>query len=279
MNMGAVSTRTQPERSRWAPTVPERIGPLATVQNGLQLAWRSVLKIKANPEEVFGLMLQPVMFVTLFVFVFGQAMMGDWQSYRDFLMPGIIAQSVIFATLGTGFSLSQDVEKGIFDRFRSLPIARSAPLTGAILGDLVRYTITVVMVLLVGVLIGFRPEGGVAGVVVAAVLILLFAFALCWMSAFVGMIVRTPMAVQAFGMILMFPLTFSSSAFVSPDDMPGWLRAVAANNPVTHVVDAMRGLMLGTGEVAGPVLWTVVWAAIFTAIFFPLAVWAYRRRT
>lgn len=277
--MSAVTTRTPSAPSGNAPAAPKRISPLLTVQNGLQLAWRSVLKIKANPEEVFGLMLQPVMFVTLFVFVFGQAMMGDWQSYRDFLMPGIIAQSVIFATLGTGFSLSEDVQKGIFDRFRSLPIARSAPLTGAILGDLVRYSITVVMVLLVGLAIGFRPEGGVVGVVVAAALVLLFAFALCWMSAFVGMVVRTPMAVQAFGMILMFPLTFSSSAFVSPDDMPSWLRVVAANNPVTHVVDAMRALMLGTGEATGPVLWTVVWAAIITAVFFPLAVWAYRRRT
>ncbi|WP_150245965.1 ABC transporter permease [Nocardiopsis quinghaiensis] len=277
--MSAVTTPTRSAQPGGGPGTPARITPLTTVQNGLQLAWRSVLKIKANPEEVFGLMLQPVMFVTLFVFVFGQAMMGDWQTYRDFLMPGIIAQSVIFATLGTGFSLSQDVEKGIFDRFRSLPIARSAPLTGAILGDLVRYTITVVMVMLVGIAIGFRPEGGAVGVVVAAALVLLFASALCWMSAFVGMIVRTPMAVQAFGMILMFPLTFSSSAFVSPDDMPSWLQAVAANNPVTHVVDAMRALMLGTGDATGPVLWSVVWTVIITAVFFPLAVWAYRRRT
>ncbi|MFD6952932.1 ABC transporter [Nocardiopsis sp. TSRI0078] len=277
--MSTVTATARSARSGGGPGAPARITPLTTVQNGLQLAWRSVLKIKANPEEVFGLMLQPVMFVTLFVFVFGQAMMGDWQTYRDFLMPGIIAQSVIFATLGTGFSLSQDVEKGIFDRFRSLPVARSAPLTGAILGDLARYTITVVMVLLVGMVIGFRPEGGAVGVAVAAALVLLFAFALCWMSAFIGMVVRTPMAVQAFGMILMFPLTFSSSAFVSPDDMPGWLQAVASNNPVTHVVDAMRALMLGTGEAAGPVLWTMVWAAIITAVFFPLAVWAYRRRT
>ncbi|MFL1380459.1 MULTISPECIES: ABC transporter permease [unclassified Nocardiopsis] len=276
--MSAVTTRERSAQGGAVAHVPRHITPLTTVRNGLQLAWRSVLKIKANPEEVFGLILQPVMFVTLFVFVFGQALMGDWQAYRDFLMPGIVAQSVIFATLGTGFALSQDVEKGIFDRFRSLPIARSAPLIGAILGDLVRYTITVVMVLLVGVVIGFRPEGGLVGVLAAGALVLLFAFALCWMSAFVGMIVRTPMAVQAFGMILMFPLTFASSAFVDPDSMPSWLRVIAANNPVTHIVDAMRGLMLG-GDVAGPVMWTLVWAAIITAVFFPPAVWAYRRRT
>ncbi|MBR8744950.1 ABC transporter permease [Nocardiopsis sp. MG754419] len=276
--MSAVTARPSADASGAVPQISQRISPVVTVRNGLQLTWRSVLKIKANPEEVFGLMLQPVMFVTLFVFVFGQAMMGDWQTYRDFLMPGIIAQSVIFATMGTGFSLSQDVEKGIFDRFRSLPIARSAPLIGAILGDLVRYAITVVMVLLVGLAIGFRPEGGFLGVLAAAALVLLFAFALCWMSAFVGMLARTPMAVQSFAMILLFPLTFGSSAFVAPDDMPGWLAPIAANNPVTHVVDAMRALMLG-GDVAGPVFWTLVWAVIITAIFFPLAVWAYRRRT
>ena len=276
--MSAGTTRPEATTSQEPPPIPERIGPLTTVRHGLQLAWRSVLKIRANPEEVLGLMLQPVMFVTLFVFVFGQAMMGDWQTYRDFLMPGIIAQSVIFATMGTGFSLSQDVEKGIFDRFRSLPIARSAPLIGAILGDLVRYAITVGMVMLVGLAIGFRPEGGPGGALLASGLILLFAFALCWMSAFVGMIVRTPMAVQSFAMILLFPLTFGSSAFVAPDEMPGWLAPIAVNNPVTHVVDAMRGLMLG-GDVVEPVTWTLVWTVIITAIFFPLAVWAYRRRT
>ncbi|GHD28362.1 ABC transporter permease [Nocardiopsis kunsanensis] len=276
--MSTVTTDSPTGPTEPSLTAPPNVTPLRTAHQGLQLAWRSVLKVKANPEEVLGLILQPVMFVTLFVFVFGQAMMGDWQAYRDFLMPGIIAQSVIFATLGTGFSLSQDVEKGIFDRFRSLPIARSAPLVGAILGDLVRYTITVVMVLVVGLAIGFRPEGGALGVVAAGALILLFAFALCWMSAFVGMIVRTPMSVQAFGMILMFPLTFGSSAFVAPESMPSWLQTVAVNNPVSHVIDAMRGLMVG-GDVAGPLLWTLVWTAIITAVFFPLAAWAYRRRT
>ncbi|MFE9244542.1 ABC transporter permease [Nocardiopsis sp. NPDC006938] len=275
--MSAVTTRPR-SAPEGAPVAPPNISPLTTVQNGLQLTWRSVLKIRANPEEVFGLMLTPVMFVTLFVFVFGQAMMGDWQTYRDFLMPGIVAQSVVFATMGTGFSLSQDVEKGIFDRFRSLPIARSAPLIGAVLGDLVRYAITVVMVMLVGVAIGFRPDGGLLGVLGASALVLLFAFALCWMSAFVGMLVRTPMAVQSFGMILLFPLTFGSSAFVSPDHMPGWLAPIAANNPVTHLVDAMRGLMLG-GDAAAPAAWTLFWTVVITAIFFPLAVWAYRRRT
>lgn len=276
--MSTATTRPRSDRAAHGPVLSERITPLATVRHGAQLTWRSLLKIKANPEEVLGLLFMPVMFVSLFVFVFGQAMMGDWQTYRDFLMPGIIAQSVVFATLGTGFSLCTDVEKGIFDRFRSLPIARSAPLIGAVLGDLVRYLITVVMVLLVGIAIGFRPEGGLLGVVAAAALILLFAFALCWMSTFIGMMVRTPMAVQSFGMILMFPLTFGSSAFVDPATMPDWMRVIAENNPVTHVVDAMRGLLIG-GPVAEPLAWTLFWTAAITAVFFPLAVRAYRRRT
>ncbi|WP_028649311.1 ABC transporter permease [Nocardiopsis sp. CNT312] len=276
--MSAVTTPAPSEDPAVSPAAAGRSTPLAGTLHGLHLAKRSLLKLRANPGEVAGLLMQPAMFVTLFVFVFGQAMMGDWQAYRDFLMPGIIAQSVIFATLGTGFSLSQDVERGIFDRFRSLPIARSAPLTGAILGDLVRYAITVTMVLLVGLVIGFRPEGGLFATVAAVALALLFAFALCWMSAFVGTLARTPMTVQAFGMVLMFPLTFGSSAFVDPDDMPGWLRAVASHNPVSHVVDAMRALMLGTGDAAAPVAWTLVWTAVFVAVFAPLAVWSYLRR-
>ncbi len=221
----------------------------------------------------------PVMFVGLFVFVFGNAIEGGgWQVYRDFIIPGITAQSVIFATMGTGITLNTDIEKGIFDRFRSLPVARSAPLIGAILGDMVRYLLTVMMVLIVGFAIGFRPEGGVTSIIAATAVVMLFAFGLCWLSAFAGLLLRTPMAVQTFGSIWMFPLTFASSTFVNPDDMPSWMAAFAAVNPVTHVVDAMRGLLMG-GPVAGPLLWTVVWTAGLTAVFFPLATRAYKRRS
>ncbi|WP_067974177.1 ABC transporter permease [Nocardiopsis trehalosi] len=269
---------TGAHQAQGGPRLAARITPLATVQHGALLTWRSLVKIKRNPEEVLGLTFMPLMFVALFVFVFGQAMMGDWRAYRDFIIPGITAQSVIFATIGTGVALNSDIEKGIFDRFRSLPIARSAPLIGAILGDLTRYLLTVVMVLLVAVLIGYRPDGGPLGVVAAAAVVMVFAFALCWLSAFMGLLLRTPMAVNIFGSIWMFPLTFASSTFVAPENMPGWMSTFAGINPVTHVTDAMRGLMEG-GPVAEPLLWTAVWTVGLTAVFFPLATRAYRRRS
>ncbi|WP_017540589.1 ABC transporter permease [Nocardiopsis halophila] len=274
--MSAATTAEPAAPAAGAPPAP-RVTPAVAVRHGALLAWRSLLKIKRNPEEVLGLTFMPLMFVALFVFVFGQAMMGDWQAYRDFIIPGITAQSVIFATVGTGVALNTDIEKGIFDRFRSLPIARSAPLVGAILGDLVRYGLTVIAVLVVAVLIGYRPEGGVPGVVAAGAVVLLFAFALCWLSAFMGLLMRTPMAVNIFGSIWMFPLTFGASTFVDPDDMPSWMGAFAEVNPVTHVTDTMRGLMEG-GPVAEPLMWTLVWVAVIIGIFFPLATRAYRRR-
>ncbi|GAB3497450.1 ABC transporter permease [Nocardiopsis coralliicola] len=260
-----------------APHVAARITPAAAVRHGSLLAWRSLLKIRSNPEEILGLTFMPLMFVALFVFVFGQAMMGDWQTYRDFIIPGITAQSVVFATIGTGVALNTDIEKGIFDRFRSLPVARSAPLTGAIIGDLARYALTVIMVLVVAVLIGYRPAGGVLGVIGAAAVVMVFAFALCWLSAFVGLLLRTPMAVNIFGSIWMFPLTFGASTFVDPDQMPGWMAAFARVNPVTHVTDTMRGMMEG-GPFLQPLLWTLLWVAILLAVFFPLATRAYRNR-
>ncbi|MFC7327388.1 ABC transporter permease [Marinactinospora rubrisoli] len=260
------------------PRIPDRVTPVTAVWHGLLLTWRSLLRIRGNPAEILGLTFMPIMFVGLFVFVFGEAMMGDWRTYRDFIIPGITAQSVIFATVGTGVSLNTDIEKGIFDRFRSLPVARSAPLIGAILGDMTRYLLTVIMVLLVATAIGFRPPGGVLGVVGAAAVVLLFAFGLCWLSAFVGLALRSATAVNIFGSIWMFPLTFGSSTFVETDRMPSWMSAFAQVNPVTHVTDAMRGLMLG-GPVAEPLLWTVVWTVGLVAVFFPLATRAYRRRS
>ncbi len=278
--MNAATTLERPtEQVAAGPNPTVRITPAATMQHGMLLTWRSLLKIKRNPEEIVGLTFMPIMFVGLFVFVFGNSMAeGGWQTYRDFIIPGIAAQSVIFATVGTGVTLNTDIEKGIFDRFRSLPVARSAPLIAAILGDMVRYVLSVAMVLVVGFAIGFRPESGLVGIVASTAVVMLFAFGLCWVSAFIGMLLRTPMAVNIFGSIWMFPLTFASSTFVNPDDMPVWMGAFAEINPVTHVVDAMRGILLG-GPVAGPLLWTCVWTAGLTAVFFPLAMRAYRRRS
>lgn len=275
--MSTVETAEPAGSGPAAPAITERITPLSTVQHGGLLTWRSLLKIKRNPEEILGLTFMPLMFVALFVFVFGEAMMGDWQAYRDHITPGIIAQSVIFATIGTGVALNTDIEKGIFDRFRALPIARSAPLIGAILGDLVRYLLTVVMVILVSVAIGYRPEGGLFGLLAATAVVMAFAFALCWLSAFMGMLLRTPMAVNIFGSVWMFPLTFGSSAFVPTDQMPGFMQTFAEINPVTHVINAMRDL-LEAKPADGSLLWVLAWTVVITAVFFPLATRAYRRR-
>lgn len=266
--MSAVSTAAAPAH---------RLGFGASLRHGLTLTRRSLLKIKANPEEVIGLTIQPIMFVALFVFIFGQALAGSWQEYRDFALPGIIVQTVVFATMGTGLSLNSDIEKGIFDRFRSLPIARSAPLVGAVLGDLVRYTLSVLVITVIGVAIGFRLES-LTGTLAAVALILVFAFALCWMSALVGLMARSVMGVQMFAMTLMFPLTFGSSIFVAADKMPSWLQPVIEVNPITHLTESVRGLIAGNFP-AGDVVTTLVWSAVFFAVFFPLAVWRYKRRT
>lgn len=278
MNAAPTTERPAAPAPEAGPNTAVRITPAATVQHGALLTWRSLLKIKRNPEEILGLTFMPIMFAGLFVFVFGNSISdGGWQAYRDFIIPGIAAQSVIFATVGTGVTLNTDIEKGIFDRFRALPVARSAPLIGAILGDMARYVLTVTMVLIVGFAIGFRPESGLAGLVAATAVVMLFAFGLCWLSAFMGLLLRTPMAVNIFGSIWMFPLTFASSTFVNPDNMPSWMSAFATVNPVTHVVDAMRGLLL-EGPVAEPLLWTLGWTLVLTAVFFPLATRAYRKR-
>lgn len=273
-----MSAVTEAPPADQGPHLARSINPVSTVRHGMLLTWRSLLKIKSNPEEVLGLTFMPIMFVTLFVFIFGQAISSSWQEYRDFIIPGITAQSVVFATIGTGVALNTDIEKGIFDRFRSLPIARSAPLIGAILGDMVRYLLTVVVVMLVGFAIGFRPEGGFLGLVGAAVVVMLFAFSLCWLSAFVGLLMRTPMAVNIFGSLWMFPLTFGASTFVPTESMPDWVKIFAENNPVTHVTNTMRAMMDGT-SFTEPLLWTVAWTIGITAVFFPLAARAYRRRS
>ncbi|PRX92448.1 ABC transporter permease [Allonocardiopsis opalescens] len=257
---------------------PERISPINTIQHGLIATSRSLLRLRSNPAEIIGLTFQPLMFVALFVFVFGQALMGSWQDYRDFVLPGIIVQMVAFATIGTGMTLFTDIDKGIFDRFRSLPIARSAPLIGAVLGDLVRYVLSLVVILVVGFLIGFRPPGGVVGTLAGAGVVLIFALALCWIWVYLGLIAKTAMTLQMYAMTLMFPLTFGGSTFVSPEQMPDWMAWFASVNPVTSVTDTVRGLMLG-GPVAGPFAMTLLWSAAIAVVFFPLAVRAYVRRT
>jgi oleandomycin transport system permease protein len=254
-----------------------RVGPIRTLRHGLTLTGRSLLKIRHSPEQFLELSLQPVIFVTVFVFLFGNAISGEWRAYLQYVLPGIAAQTIIFASMGTGVGLSGDIQNGIFDRFRSLPIARSAPLIGHVLGDVVRYVVTIAVTFSYGALLGFRPSTGVVPFLAGCALIVLFSLAMCWIAALIGMLVRNPQSVQGIGAAIIFPLTFGSNLLVPSQKLPGWLQAWVHLNPVTHLNNAVRGLMEG-GPVAHSVLYSLLWAAGIVAVFAPLAVAAYRRR-
>jgi oleandomycin transport system permease protein len=264
------------------PAVPapsRRIGPLTGLRNTFTLTWRSVLKIRTNMEDVIGLSLQPIMFLILFTYVFGGAIAhGSTHAYLQYELPGLLVMTVVFATLGTGLMLNQDISSGVFDRFRSLPIARWAPLGGAVLGDMVRYAISVAITLGFGAVLGFRITTNAAGAVAGCLLLLTFALAMCWASALIGLLVKTPQGVQVFGFLVFFPLVFGSNLLVPTSTMPGWLQAFVKVNPMTSLTDAVRGLFTG-GPTATAVVHSLLWALGIFMVFAPLAVRVYRRKT
>ena len=259
------------------PTPARRLTPLGGMRNTFTLTWRSVLKLRTNPEDLFGLLLQPIMYLVLFTYVFGGSIAGGTHEYLQFSLPGILVLSVVFATLGTGMSLSQDVATGVFDRFQSLPIARWAPLAGAILGDMVRYLISVAVTLGFGFVLGFRIQTTPLAAALGCLLVVVFAMAMCWFSAFVGMLVKSAQGVQLWGFLLMFPLVFGSNILTQTSKMPGWLQAFVKVNPVTYLTEAQRALLIG-GPAATVVIRSLLWALGIFVVFAPLAVWAYRRR-
>ena len=259
-------------------TLARRPGLGSALANTFTLTWRSVLKIRTNMEDVLGLSLNPIMFLLLFTYVFGGAIAGSTHSYLQTELPGILVLSVVFATLGTGLMLNQDITGGVFDRFRSLPIARWSPLAGAVLGDVVRYMISVAITLGFGMALGFRITTNPLSAAAGCLLVLAFALALCWLSALIGLLVKTPQGVQYFGSLLYFPLTFGSNVLVPTQTMPGWLQAFVKVNPMTFLTEAARGLLVG-GPVATPAIRSMLWALVIFAVFAPAAVWAYRRRT
>ena len=250
----------------------------AVLRHSATLAWRGVLKTVHSTEALLDVTLQPVIFLLLFVYVFGGAIAGDTTTYLQYALPGVLVQTVVFASAGTGTGLADDLKSGIFDRFRSLPISRTAPLLGAIGADLVRYVTSGVIMLAFGFLLGFRTNAGVLAVLAALALVTVFAFALCWVFTALAMVLREPRSVQGLGALVILPLTFGSNVFVPAATLPGWLQAFVAVNPVSKVADAVRGL-LGGGPVAGPVTATLVAAAVLVGVFGPLAVVLYRRRT
>jgi oleandomycin transport system permease protein len=277
-----VTDTTEPTTSGRAiavPTAGQTARPGATWPHALVLARRSLIKIRRTPEALIDVTLQPVIFLGLFTYVFGGAIAGGSQhDYLQFLLPGLFGQTIAMASVSLGQNLNSDIEKGVFDRFRSLPIARSAPLVGAVLADIVRYLILFVVMMGTGVLLGFEATNGWLAVLAALALSMGFALCFGWISVFVGMKARTPGAVQGIMFLLVLPLSFGSNTFVATDTLPGWLQAFVKVNPISQLVSAVRGLMIG-GPVAEPLMWTLCWMVGLLAVFFPLAMRAYRRRT
>ncbi|HEX7197210.1 MAG TPA: ABC transporter permease [Candidatus Limnocylindria bacterium] len=248
-----------------------------------EMVKRNLLHIRRTPELLLDVTLSPIMFVLLFSFVFGGAINvgaegGDEASYINFLMAGIFIQTVAFAGIYTGVLLANDLQRGMIDRFRSLPIAQSSVLTGRTLTDLLRAGLAVAIMWVVGLLVGFRPEGGITGNLAAVGLMLLFGFALSWVGVAAGALVRTPEALQGIMFAVVFPLTFVSSAFVPTASMPDWLRVFADNQPMTQVINAVRDLTLGT-NLYDAELPSVIWSVGMLAVAFPLGIWLYNRRT
>ncbi|MDQ1659198.1 MAG: oleandomycin transport system permease protein [Cryptosporangiaceae bacterium] len=251
--------------------------PLGLARHSLALARRSLIKTLRTPEQLLDVTLQPIIFIGLFVYLLGGAIAGSQHEYLQKLLPAIMVQTVMFASLATGVSLNTDIKKGVFDRFRSLPIGRSAPLIGSVTGDVIRYVVSVCVMVGFGYAIGFRIGTDPFSLLGACLLVIGFAFSLSWIFVLIGMLVREPGAVQGIAFVFMFPLTFGTNMLVPTSTLPGWLQAWVKLNPVTDVMDAARGLMTG-GATGGPVLHTLLWSAGVIAVFAPLAVRAYRRR-
>lgn len=247
------------------------------VMNSLTMAFRGLLKIKRTPEQLFDVTLQPIIFTLMFTYIFGGAISGDVQSYLPVIIPGILVQTVITTSIVTGVQLREDMDKGVFERFKSLPIARIAPLAGALLADTVRYTIATVLTFSMGYLMGYQPEGGLGFVIIAGLLVILSSWAVSWIFAFFGVIARTASSVQGISMIILFPLTFLSNAFVPAETMPDWLQWFVKINPISHLVTAVRNLA-NDGTMGWDITFTLIGAAVIVAIFAPLTVRAYMKK-
>jgi oleandomycin transport system permease protein len=255
-----------------------RIGVAQTLANGLTLAWRNIMQLKHSPEKLMDVTLMPIVFLLLFLYVFGGVVAGSTHAYLEVLLPGLIGQMAMFATMGLGTALCEDIHKGVFDRFRSLPIARSAPLIGAVLGDTVRFCVVMAVLTGFGSALGFRFHTGVLSVLAAYGLAYVFYLAVCWISVLIGLVAPSPETVQGISFIWVMPLVFGSSVLLpNTRTMPGWLQAWVNVNPVTKLADSVRALTVG-GHVGSDPLFTLAWAAGIVIVVFPLAMRMYRRR-
>lgn len=236
-----------------------------------------MLKIRHIPEQMFDVTAAPIMFLLMFTYLFGGAIAGSTGQYLQFVLPGILVMTVVFITIYTGLGINNDIKKGVFDRFRSLPIWQPAVLVGALLGDTVRYTVASIVVVVLGLIMGFQPDGGIMGVLLSILLLLVFSFSLSWIWIALGLVMRTPESLMAVSMIILFPLTFVSNVFVSPETMPVWLESIVDVNPITHLVTAIRGLMFNTVTFE-EIGWVLLTTALLGAVFSPLTMYLYRRK-
>jgi daunorubicin/doxorubicin transport system permease protein len=246
----------------------------SAVSAALTFGWRGMLKVKHVPEQLLDVTITPVMFTLMFTYLFGGAIAGSTGEYLQYILPGILVMSVLFVTVYSGVALNTDVTKGVVDRFRTLPIARPTPLIGSLLGDSVRYLIAGLVIIVLGLILGYDPGSGI-GVVAALALVVLFAFGLSWCFTTLGLLMRTPNAVMNAGFMAIFPLTFLSNVFVQPETLPAALEWFVKVNPISILTDASRGLMAGNPDTSDIAISLGV-AGVLTAIFAPLTTHLYR---
>ena len=258
-------------------TLAPRVSAADTVSQTLSMAWRATKKMRRNPEQFFDVTIQPLLFTAMFAYIFGGAISGSVADYLPIIIPGILAQTALTACMATGIQLREDMDKGVFDRFKSLPIARIAPLVGPALADLIRYGTAATLTILTGVAMGYRPGGGVLGVLAGWLLTIVAGWSLAWIFTWFGTVARSAQAVQGISMMIMFPLTFLSNAFVPAETLPGWLEAFVNVNPVSHVVTAVRDL-INHGDVTIQVAYALIGCAVVVAVFLPLSVRSWSRK-
>jgi ABC-2 type transport system permease protein len=250
--------------------------PASAIGAVVTLAWRAMLKIKHVPFQLFDVTVTPIMFTLLFTYIFGGALAGTPREYIQYLLPGIVVQTVLFITVYTGVGLNSDIKKGLYDRFRSLPMWQPSPLLGALAGDVFRYSVASVLIFVVGFILGFRPNGGAFGTLAAVALVLVFCFAVSWLWIIVGMLVKSPESVMTTSFVFLMPLTFASDIFVGLQTMPGWLQAIVGKNPVTLLARASRDLMHGR-PAASDVMWVLISSALIVLVAAPVAMRLYRK--
>jgi oleandomycin transport system permease protein len=259
-------------------TIRPRVSPIDGLRQTATLAWRTIVQVRHNPWELGDFSIQPIMFVLLFTYVFGGAIAGNTDAYLTYALPGIIVMNMLFVTMYVGTGLNIDLTKGVFDRLRSLPIARWAPMAGRIIADQVKQAWSIALLLGVGMVLGYRVGTSFTAALAAVALMLVFALAFSWVSVLVGVMAKDPEKVQLFGFTALFPVTFVSNVFVDTETVRiGWLKWFMEHNPVSVLADAVRGLLNG-GPVATGAVQSLLWAALIVAVFAPLAVWRFKRR-